>query len=159
MGVPLLLLALASGCTHSRPTPPKRSGSGPAVSKAAPASPTVSGWAALGCTPQPRWVVRPVPANHRSAHTQSEATKLALTVSRPPVKGPIRATLALVTDPIAVKVGLPSSPRTMWMVRHSYILQASFGSSYSPRTKFGTLATEVTFVDDSTLTLAGNSGC
>jgi hypothetical protein len=64
-----------------------------------------------------------------------------------------------VTDPIAVKVGLPSSPRTMWMVRHSYILQASFGSSYSPRTKFGTLATEVTFVDDSTLTLAGNSGC
>jgi hypothetical protein len=129
------------------------------VSEAAPVSPTISGWAALGCTPQARWVVRALPANYRSAHTKAAATKLALTVSRPPVKGPIRATLALVTDPIAVKVGLPSSPRAMWMVRHGYMLQPSFGSSYSPVTKFGTLISEVTFVDDSTLTLAGNSAC
>jgi len=92
-------------------------------------------------------------------HTEAAATKLALTVSRPPVKGPVRASLGMVTDPIAVKVGLPSAARAMWMVRHGYILQPTFGSSSIPGAKYGALVTEVTCVDDQTLTLAGNSGC
>ncbi len=93
-------------------------------------------------------------------HTRAEAVKLALTVGGGPAAGPLRATLALVTDPLARKVGLPTAPTAMWMVRHGYRF-APPTDVPAPSTDIspGSLITEVTFVDDATLSLAGNSGC
>lgn len=118
--------------------------------------------AILGCTlsPSSDWFIEPLPPSHRSRHTAQQAIAAAGLSDR----SAAGVTEALVTDPIADKVRLPSGSQPMWIIRHTYVIQpppaGSLGGGITGgKLKVGDRVTELIFIDDETLTGAGRTGC
>lgn len=79
--------------------------------------------------------------------------------------GPERITAvvaAIVADPIGIKLGLPTTPRVMWVIYGDNTHRggpADAGVGPGPYPAPGTVTHSLTLVDDATLKLAGNFLC
>jgi hypothetical protein len=74
----------------------------------------------------------------------------------------ITAVVAIVADPIGVKLGLPATPRIMWVIYGDDTPgggRAGAGTGTGPYPVPGTVTHSLTLVDDATLKLAGNLDC
>jgi hypothetical protein len=67
---------------------------------------------------------------------------------------------AMVTNPNGTKVGLPTTPRIMWVIYTETVYQPPQGG-HGPATDMspGTVLHALTLVDDETLQIGGNFAC
>jgi len=118
------------------------------------------------CSEDPGLVIAPLPAGTHLRATAEQALQVARTAT--PAENP-RVFPALVTNPIAVKLGLPTGPTPTWVVDGQTVVEpitqtANPGSVGAARPfpagyKAGTVLRSITFVDDATLSLAGGELC
>lgn len=101
--------------------------------------------------------IRPLPHGQSPVHSESQARAAAAHVV--PSDAITRVVAAMVSDPLGIKLGLPTTPRVMWVIYHDTVYQPLPDHGPATTTPPGTVFHLLTLVDDETLKLGGNFAC
>lgn len=102
--------------------------------------------------------IKPLGPGQTPVHSEAQARAVAAGVLTDAIT---RVVAAVVSDPIGMKLGLPTTPRIMWVLYYEteYPPASAHGPAPPPNISPGDVFHGLTLVDDETLSPGGNFAC